>query len=229
MKPVLEVVGLQCGFGSRTVLREISFTIGEGQSAGLAGANGAGKSTLIWAILGLLPSQGQVRIFGRPRGGDNQARLGVVFQNPEDHLFMPSLEQDLTLPLLNRGEPFGPAREKALEALESVGLAEYAAAPAMQLSLGQRKRAAIASALVDSPDLLILDEPTAELDPRAVRQLTALLNRLPVAKLIASHHLEFLETTTARTLLLHAGVLAADGPSESVLQNQGLLTEVGLI
>lgn len=229
MKPVLEVAGLCCRLGSRTVLRNIGFSLGEGQAVALVGANGAGKSTLLWAILGLLPSDGEVRIFGRPRSRDGLARLGVVFQNPEDQLFTPSLEQDLTLPLLNRGEAPGPAREKALEALEAVGLAGYAGTPAQRLSLGQRKRAAIASVLVSSPSLLILDEPTAELDPRSVRQLTALLNRLPVARLIASHHLEFLQATTTRALLLSEGAIAADGPTGSVLGDEGLLAGAGLI
>ena len=195
MTPVLEAERLSFGFGSRPVFRDISLRLTAGERVGLVGANGAGKSTLLWCLLGLLRPKGTVRLFGAPPSPAALARVGVVFQNPEDQLFMPCLLEDLTLGLLNRRMPREEARRRALAALGEVGLEEYGGAPAAHLSLGQRKRASLALALAPEPELLVLDEPTAELDGRSVRRLAGLLRRLPGAHLVASHHLEFLRET----------------------------------
>jgi len=229
MTAMIEVENLSFRFDSRAVLRDLSFSIPPGESVALLGANGAGKSTLLWCLLGLLHGQGSVRLFGEKPARTNLARVGVVFQNPEDQLFMPTLLDDLTLALLNRGIARQLAEQRALAALAQAGLEEHAREPATHLSLGQRKRAAIALALVGEPELLVLDEPTAELDPRAVRELTALLLRLPGARLIATHHLEFARQVATRVLVLAEGRLIADGPAESVLAEAALLTEAGLI
>ena len=158
MRPALEVEDLTFGFHpGQPVLRGVSFCVWEGECLGIIGANGAGKSTLLWCLLGLLREQGGVRIFGEKARKNHWGRIGFVFQNPEDQLFMPKLIEDITLPLVNRGVPAGVARERALAALETMGLREAALRPAGELSLGQRKRAAIAAALAPSPDLLILD------------------------------------------------------------------------
>jgi cobalt/nickel transport system ATP-binding protein len=229
MTPVLEVEQLAFGFGLRPVFHKICFTIRAGERVGLVGANGAGKSTLLWCLLGLLRAKGTVRLFGAPPARAALARVGVVFQNPEDQLFMPSLADDLALPLLNAGMPVETARERALAVLRDVGLEEYAGEPAAHLSLGQRKRAAIALALVASPCLLVLDEPTAELDGRSVRQLAALLRRLPGAQLVASHHLEFLRETAGRLIVLGGGSILADGPAPDILADTALLDLAGLV
>lgn len=228
MTQVLEVAGLTFGYGSVPVLKSISFEIAAGESVGLVGANGSGKSTLLWCIAGLLRGSGTVRLFGGPPGKTGRGRTGMVFQNPEDQLFMPELAQDLALPLVNRGVAPKEARAAACDWLKRIGLERYADVPAGHLSLGQRKRAAVALAMVRHPEFLILDEPTAELDGRSVRQLSAMLNGLGVTRLIASHHLDFLRSTVSRVLLLREGALLADGPSAEILENAALLDEAML-
>jgi cobalt/nickel transport system ATP-binding protein len=154
-----------------------------------------------------LHHRGTTRLFGQNRIAESLRRVGVVFQNPEDQLFMPSLLEDLMLPLLNRGIVREDAGAKADAALRQAGLAGLGDKSARQLSLGQRKRVAIAAALVCSPDLLILDEPTAELDGRSRRELAVLLQSLPATTLIASHDIEFLAQTVERVMALENGRL----------------------
>jgi len=230
MSAVLEVERLRFGFDPlREVLHDVTFAVAERECLGVVGANGSGKSTLLWCVLGLYGAEGSVRLFGEPLSRKNRRRVGVVFQNPEDQLFMPRLVEDVALPLLNRGAPAGDATERALAALEVAGLGHAAGRPASQLSLGERKRAAIAAALATSPELLILDEPTAELDGRSVRRLAALLKELPVARLIASHDLGFLRGLCSRLLVLTEGAVVAEGPSAAILDNPALLEQAGLV
>jgi len=220
MNGAVRVENLEFAYGPRKVLQGVSFAISQGESVGLAGPNGAGKSTLLWCLMGLLkPAAGRVAIRGRP---------GAVFQNPEDQLFMPSILLDVMLPLENRGLPRAEARERALAALAAAGLERAAERPAHELSLGEQKRAALAAALALQPDVLLLDEPTSELDPRSCRLLAGHLNRLACAKLISSHHLEFLAGTTARLLILDEGRLVAAGPTRDLLADEDLLLRHGL-
>ncbi len=221
----VEVSGLTFAYDGRRVLDDISFCMGPEESVAIMGANGAGKSTLLWCVLGLLKARGAVRLFGEKPGRKALARCGVVFQNPEDQLFMPSVLEDVALAPANRGLP----RDRAMEALRRVGLERSAAEPASRLSLGQRKRAAIAVALAACPDLLVLDEPTAELDGRSARELAATLCALPVAKLIASHDLAFVRRVATRALVLDAGKIVADAAAATVLADESLLERAGLI
>jgi cobalt/nickel transport system ATP-binding protein len=123
MKPVLELNNISFSFdGKKATLSDISLHLEEGEKVGLVGANGAGKSTLLWCALGLLRAHGEVRFFGQRRNAESLRRVAVVFQNPEDQLFMPSLLDDLTLPLLNRGVSRESAEVSAHEALARVGL-----------------------------------------------------------------------------------------------------------
>lgn len=229
MTPVSEVSGLSFGYESEMVLKGISFQVAAGDSVGLVGANGSGKSTLLWCVAGLLHSAGVVRLFGGQPAKACRQRIGMVFQNPEDQLFMPTLAQDLALPLVNRGLCPKEARAAALDWLERFGLGRHRDLPATHLSLGQRKRAAVALAMVREPEFLILDEPTAELDGRAVRQLSSTLNQLAVTKLIASHHLDFLRATTSRVILLCEAGILSEGPTADILSNSVLLEQAALV
>ena len=230
MRPALEVQDLSYAYQrGHPILHGVSFTVEPGERVGLIGGNGAGKSTLLWSILGLHRAAGQVRILGQERRRTVLDRVGVVFQNPEDLLFMPALLDDLTLPLLNRGIAREEAVARARRALDRMGLADYESEPAAHLSLGQRKRAAIAAALVTEPELLILDEPTAELDGRSVRQLAAYLLELPVTCLLSGHDLPFLTRVTTRLILLDRGAIAADGPTDRVTAKADLLEQAGVI
>jgi cobalt/nickel transport system ATP-binding protein len=227
---LLEVESLTFAFNSgRPVLQDISFSVGEGECVGIVGANGAGKSTLLWCLLGLLEARGAVRFFGEKLRKSTLGRIGVVFQNPEDQLFMPRLIDDVSLPLLNRGREEASATARALKALDQVSLRDAAERHAAQLSLGERKRAAIAAALAGDPELLLLDEPTAELDGRAVRQLSALLRELRMARLIASHDLAFLRGLVHRVLVLAEGRIIANDAAEKILSDHALLDRAGLI
>jgi cobalt/nickel transport system ATP-binding protein len=226
----VEAVDLGFGFDARQdVLRGITFSIPEGQRVGFAGANGAGKTTLLWCLLGLRRATGTIRLFGEPPARRLFQRVGFVFQNPEDQLFMPTIHEDVALPLVHRGMSRDRALELALARLDSVGLRDVASRPASELSLGERKRACLAAALAQEPELLLLDEPTAELDAPSVRRLAGTLAGLRVSCLIASHHLEFLREVTERILLLAGGRILADGPTADLLGDRALLEQAGLI
>ena len=229
MREALQVADLSFAYETEPILDGISFEVGERESVGIVGANGSGKSTLLWCLAGILRPKGRVLLFGRSPERRAMSRLGMVFQNPEDQLFMPTVVQDLALPLINSGVAAGEARERAEAILREFGLERYGGHPATHLSLGQRKRAAVALALVRRPELLLFDEPTAELDGRAVRQLSLLLRSLAVAKLIASHDLNFVREVTSRSLVLAGGSIIADGKTDSILADENLLCRAGLI
>lgn len=228
MRPVLEVRRLSYSFDGDPVLNEISFDIASGERVGLVGANGAGKTTLLWSVLGLLKGTGEVKVQGVKRAAADWSTIGAVFQNPEDQLFMPRLIDDLTLPLLNRGLARDEAAARATGILDALGLSFAASRPASKLSMGERKRAAVAAALVSRPEMIVLDEPTAELDGRAVRHLVALLNSLSVTLLVASHHLDFLRQVTSRVIVLAGGRIEADGPAAVLLEDGEFLERVGV-
>jgi energy-coupling factor transporter ATP-binding protein EcfA2 len=220
MKPVLEVTQLAYARNGRQILSGITFSMAQGESVGLAGPNGAGKSTLLWCILGLLHAKG---------GVSKPATTAAVSQNPEDQLFMPSLLDDLMLPLLCAGHPKPQARAAALDSLRHFEMDALAQSPACELSLGQRKRAALALAMVRLPELLLLDEPTAELDPRASRLLASALQSSSAARLVASHDLLFLGRTCTRLIIIDQGRIQADGPIQALLDDRALLERHGLL
>jgi cobalt/nickel transport system ATP-binding protein len=224
LKPVLDVEKLSFSFDpARIVLQDVTFRVVEGECLGIVGGNGAGKSTLLWCLLGLLKASGTIRLFGEKLTKKAMKRVGMVFQNPEDQLFMPTILDDAALPLVNRGQKIGEARETAQLKLEQLGLGELAGRSAMELSIGERKRASIAAVLSTLPELLLLDEPTAELDGRAVRQLAVLLSELSVARIVTSHDTGFLGRIASRLLVLCDGKVIADGPASEVLGDSALL------
>lgn len=230
MSAVLEADGLRFAFApGEEVLRGVSFSLESGECLGVMGANGSGKSTLLWCLVGLHRAEGTVRLFGEPLARRHRGRVGMVFQNPEDQLFLPRLIEDVALPLINRGVASEQAVLRAREALAAAGLSGREDRPASSLSLGQRKRAAIAAALAAEPELLLLDEPTAELDGRSVRRLAEVLSSLKIARLIASHDLAFLERLCSRLLVLHEGIILAGGATRTILDDRALLERAGLI
>ncbi len=170
--------------------------------------------------------------FGYSERNATRSRLaaaGVVFQNPEDQLFLASILDDVALPLRNRGVAREAAERRARKALDAVGLLRLGDRPGHRLSWGERKRAAMAAALALDPLLLILDEPTSELDGRSVRELAAVLNSLRIAKLFASHHLEFVRQTASRCVVLVEGRIQAAGPVPEILGDRELLAAAGLV
>jgi cobalt/nickel transport system ATP-binding protein len=213
-------------------LWDISLSIAAGEVVGLVGANGAGKSTLLLHLNGVLAANGAVTVDGLPvtRAHLKQVRerVGMLFQNPDDQLFMPRVFDDVAFGVLNRGEARDQVARKVAAALASVGMAGFEERAPQRLSLGEKKKVALATVLVMEPPALALDEPTAGLDPRARRELIRLLAGLDVTRVIATHDLELALELCDRVALLSGGELVAAGKPRALLADEGLMEAHGL-
>jgi cobalt/nickel transport system ATP-binding protein len=220
-----------CG---RVALSDLSCAVAPGECVALVGPNGAGKTTLFLRLCGVLPgAAGQTSVCGLdPAVADHRRKLpevvGVVFQNPDDQLFSPTVEEDVAFGPLNLGLTPVEAKTRAAEALTAVGLPNAGERVPFQLSGGEKRRAALAGVLAMRPAVLLLDEPSMFLDPRGRRELIATIRALPGTKLIATHDLDLVLDTCPRTLVLDAGALAADGPTEALLADAELMEKHGL-
>ena len=223
MTPVVDVRGLAFAYpDSRQALRGVDLTIHPGERVALLGPNGAGKSTLLLHLNGILtPSTGTVAISGQPATRPHLAairqRVGLVFHDPDDQLFMPTVRDDVAFGPANRGLQGGESGRRVDEALAAVGMADHAARPPHHLSAGQRRRVAVATVLAMQPEILVLDEPTATLDPVARRELAEILAELEVAVLLATHDLPFALQLCERSVILSDGRIVADGPTRALL------------
>jgi cobalt/nickel transport system ATP-binding protein len=199
---------------------------------GLLGPNGAGKSTLLLHLNGCLPSQDAVFVRGialRPQTvREVRRRVGLVFQNPDDQLFMPRVCDDVAFGALNEGCSPEVARERVTRALAAVGMGGYEERSPHHLSIGEKKRIALATVLVMECDLLALDEPTAGLDPRARRELIRLLADLQRTQVIATHDLELALELCHRVLVLSRGAVVAEGRPRDLLADADLMEANGL-
>lgn len=209
-------------------LNGVSFALAPGESAALIGGNGAGKSTLLSILPGIMhPTSGGVEIRGEVMSRSNAAilrrNLGMVFQNPDDQLFMPTVEADIAFGLLNLGLPAAEAMVKVREALEQVGCVHLQNRSPHRLSVGEKRSVAIAAVLAMAPAMLVMDEPSAGLDPWSRRRLIELLGQCGQAKLIATHDLDFALDACERVLVLHQGKIVADGPAGDILRDKSLL------
>lgn len=216
-----------------TALDGVSFTLHHGESVGLVGGNGAGKSTLLLHLAGVLsPSHGSVRVGDWPVIPKTlpQVRrsLGLVFQDPDDQLFMPTVEDDVAFGPANMGLPAEEVELRVVAALERVGALHLRRRPPHRLSGGEKRAVAIATVLAMSPDVLVMDEPSASLDPRARRLLITQLRAFEHTKIVATHDLDLVLDVCARTIVLSAGKVAADGPTVEVLADAELLGRSGL-
>lgn len=214
-------------------LRNVSFLIHHGESVALVGANGAGKSTLLLHLNGtLMPTTGEVRIGDAPLVKetlrDIRRTVGMVFQNPDDQLFSPTVGDDVAFGPLNLGLPAADVEARVDAALAQVSIPHLKDKPPYRLSTGEKHRAAIATVLSMSPDILVLDEPTAGLDPRGRRQFIALLREFHHTKIIATHDLDLVLDLCPRTLVLHEGRLRADGPTLELFRDEALLADCHL-
>jgi cobalt/nickel transport system ATP-binding protein len=226
---IIEVKSLAFSYPDGTrALCEVSFRILHGESVGVVGANGAGKSTLLSHLNGVLaPSAGTVRIGDYPLTKQTLASVrrsvGMVFQDPDDQLFMPTVYDDVAFGPLNFGLPPEEVEQRVLSALDTVGAIHLKDRPPYKLSGGQKRSVAIASVLAMSPDILVMDEPSAGLDPFARRQLINLLETFKHTKIIATHDLDLVLDLCERTIVLDDGKIIADGPTLDIFTDENIL------
>ena len=213
-------------------LRHVSLKLSPGETCGLIGGNGAGKTTLLMALVGLVQSQGRVRVEDTALTPKTLSKLrqqvGVVFQNPDDQLFLPTVYQNVAFGLQNMGLPEQQVRERSDKTLELLGISALRDRQAQRLSGGEKRMAALATVLAMEPKLLLLDEPTAFLDPKARRRLITVMQQLPQTMLVATHDLTFALETCRRCVALNKGALFADGVSKELLFDQKTMEDGGV-
>ncbi len=213
-------------------LKGVSLKLRNGDKAALVGPNGAGKSTLMLHLNGILQGRGEVQIAGMRLTRDNlpaiRAMVGLVFQNPDDQLFSPTVFEDVAFGPLHMGLPEDEVRARVDAALEAVRMSSYRHRLSHHLSVGEKKRIAIATALSMNPCLLALDEPSAGLDPRARRALINLLRDLPITMLVSTHDMRLVQELLPRMIVMDEGRVVADGSTQEILEDEELLTAHGL-
>jgi len=213
-------------------LNQVSLHIQPCEKVALVGPNGAGKSTLILHLNGILTGQGNLSIAGLPVNKENiakiRSRVGLVFQNPDDQLFSPTVYEDVAFGPLYQGLPLEEVRLRVKEALAVVNMGDYVQRVSHHLSAGEKKRIAIATVLSMKPEILVLDEPTAGLDPRARRSLIHLLDDLPMTMLVSSHDMHMVAEIFPRMIIMDDGRVVADGLTNQLMQDEALLNAHGL-
>ncbi len=211
----------------KEVIRELSFTIRDGEAVGLIGANGAGKSTVMKLLLGLLFGEGEIISAGLRLDKANlpliRRKTGFILQDSDDQMFMPTVYDDMMFAPLNYGMTKEEAERRVDEVLERLELQALKHSYNHKLSGGEKKMAAIATILAMEPETILMDEPTAALDPYNRRLIIRRINGLAQTKLIASHDLDMILDTCERVILLSEGRIAADGRAEEVLRDKALL------
>ena len=214
-------------------LQSIDLDVRAGERLAIVGPSGAGKSTLLLHLNGVLAGSGTVRVMGQTVEPKNlreiRRQVGVVFQDPNDQLFCPTVYEDVAFGPLNLAVPPEEIPGRVEKALRDVGLDHsIRSRPSHHLSLGERKRAALACVLSMEPVILAMDEPTSNLDPRNRRHLIELIAGLPATLIVATHDLEFALALCARTVLMDGGRTWADGETRALMRDAGLMDAHGL-
>ncbi len=226
---MIEFAHVSCAYErAKPVLKDISFTIREGETVGLIGCNGAGKSTVMKLLLGLLPcSDGKITAAGLPVDkahlAEIRAKIGVVLQDPETQMFMPTVYEDMLFGPMNYGLSREEADRRIDAALEQLQIGRLKHRHNHRISGGEKRMAAIAVILAMKPDILLMDEPTAALDPYNRRKVIEVIKNLPGTKMITSHDLDMIYETCERVILLYDGAVCADGPADQILRDRELL------
>lgn len=232
-QPVLTVENLHFSYpDGHKALNGVSLQIRQGEKVALVGPNGAGKSTLMLHLNGILEGDGRIQISDLLLTKKNlpqiRAKVGLVFQSPDDQLFSPTVFDDVAFGPLHMGLPEDEVRRRVQDALAEVGMADFADRLSHHMSTGQKKRVAIATVLSMQPDILVLDEPSASLDPRGRRSLINLLASMPLTMLVSTHDMAMVRDLFPRTIVVDEGLVVADGPTDAILNDTALLEQHGL-
>ncbi len=239
MNPIVEIKNLTYSYsGGNSALNKISFSLHKGEHLGLIGANGAGKSTLLKLLVGILPlsdvskTDNSTKIFNIPLNKRNlpeiRKKTGYVFQDSDNQLFTASVYEDVAFGPSCMKLPPDKVEQLTLNALKTTGISHLAKRHVMQLSGGEKKLAAISTILSMEPELILMDEPSAALDPKNRRNLIHIINSLPQTMIIASHDLDFIYDTCERIILISNGNLITEGNTEDILKNRELLEKNSL-
>ncbi|MFI1192439.1 energy-coupling factor ABC transporter ATP-binding protein [Micromonospora sp. NPDC020750] len=228
----LDVRGVRFAYpDGHVALHGVDLTVPRGERVALLGPNGAGKTTLVLHLNGILTAtEGSVHVGGltvsRDRGtlAEIRRRVGIVFQDPDDQLFLPTVAEDVAFGPANLGLRGAELTARVDEALAAVGMGEHRDRTPHHLSFGQRRRVAVATVLAMRPEILVLDEPSSNLDPAARRELAGILRALPVTLLMVTHDLPYALELCDRSVILDEGRIVADAPTRTLLANQELLS-----
>ena len=233
--PVISLSSLGGGYvGNGAFLKDLNWQVGTGERVGLVGPNGAGKTTLLLTLSGVIPpSRGKASVAGCDLGSASQRRmvaqsLGLLMQDPDDQLLEPSVEEDIALGPAFMGLGKDEIRQRVEMAIAATGLEKHRDRVPQKMSLGEKKRVALAGVLARKPEIILLDEPTAGLDPRGRRELISLLQGLEATLVVATHDLEMVLELCHQAVLLDSGSIAAIGHPTSLLGNPILMESHGL-
>ena len=237
MNSAIEIMNLKYRYHDGTeALRGVSFRVAPGECVALLGPNGSGKSTVLLHLNGILPEKlsgdSAVKILGSPITTENletiRRQVGLVFQDPDDQLFCPTVQEDVAFGPQQLGLSEMEVAERVNKSLAQAGLAEFGRRATHHLSHGEKRRVCLAGVLACEPAILVLDEPTSDLDPRGRREFKALLRQIPATKLIATHDLELAVELCARTIVLDRGKIVAEGATSELLNDEALMLAHGL-
>ncbi len=237
MNAAIEIINLKYRYHDGTeALRGVSFGVAPGECVALIGPNGSGKSTLLLHLNGILPEKisgdGAVKIFGESVAAKNletiRRQVGLVFQDPDDQLFCSTVREDVAFGPQQLGLSDDEMAVRVEKVLAQVGLAGFGHRATHHLSHGEKRRACLAGVLACEPAILVLDEPTSDLDPRGRREFKTLLRQIPATKLIATHDLELVVELCSRAIVLDHGLVVADGLVTDLLNDEELMLAHGL-
>jgi len=232
LKKIIEIRNLCYTYpDGKTALENVDLNISEGESVGIVGANGAGKTTLVLHINGILRENngGSIKIIDMEMNDKNvrkiRSKIGLVFQNPEDQLFSPTVFEDVSFGPLNMKLPAEEVINRTSVALEMVEMSGFENRSSHHLSEGEKKRISVATVLSMNPDILVLDEPTSNLDPKHRRELINLLKKICKTIIIVSHDLEAVLELCDRTVLMNRGTIVKDGKTVEIMRDEKLMEE----